>query len=327
MAEGPVRQHEDRQLLLRRLAAQGTVLIGLSKGSPGSVRWAETSLDPADFAVLERSWRPKAVGLEAALEALNIRPGQVGVIDDSPAERSLLAASFPELTMLDADDPRTWRRLGLACALGRGTVTADGARRAARYRTALTRRRFMAGQPLGGAMAELGLRLTFGPLKPDDVTRTAELLRRTNQFNTTGLRVPREALARMAAGAGAEAVYVASLSDRFGDFGLVAAVIVDTARRSIASFVLSCRAMGYGVEQVVLDRVVTEHGTPIEARLVPTRLNEPCHGVFASAGFRQDSPGLWRLAERYAVRVPSWVSVEDLRDGENSLSGNAFRQV
>ncbi len=312
MAEGAVTQHRDRQTLLRRLARQGTVLIGLSKGTPDSVRWAETDLVPEDFVLVRRGWEAKPIALAESLEKLDIRPEYVGVLDDDASERDVLSAAFPDLTVLDASDRDVWRRLSHAADLA--AVTSDGARRAKRYRTALRRKDLVllqaGAQATATAMASLEMRLSSRPMRPADVPRTQELLRRTHQFNTTGTSIPKEALSRMADPGAEQVVHVAWLRDRMGDFGLVAAVVVHRERRSIESFVLSCRAMGYGAEGVLLDLVITEHGTPIEARLVRTRLNEPCHGLYAMAGFREYAPGYWRLDRRRPARIPAFVTVE-----------------
>ena len=68
MAEGAVEHHRDRQALLRRVAHQGIVLIGLSRGTPESIRWLEADLTPEDFVFIERTWRPKPVALAEVLQ-------------------------------------------------------------------------------------------------------------------------------------------------------------------------------------------------------------------------------------------------------------------
>jgi FkbH-like protein len=312
MAEGPVGHFTSRQVLLRDLARHGIVLIALSKGSPESLRWDELCIDQADFAAVYRSWDAKEDGLRRAMGELNLRPEQVGVVDDSPTERAMLTAAFPGLASFDPDDPRTWRRLELVLATTRGGVTEEASHRAGRYRANQARARFVAGASgHESRMRELGLTLSFGPMTAADVPRAIELFRRTNQFNTTGFMPTRTQLVRLTQDEGGHDAFVARLNDRFGDFGLVAVVVVRRADRSIESFVMSCRAMGYGVEHVVLDRVIRWFGVPVTARLVRTMLNEPCHGLYPSAGFTEQQPGVWRLTARYSARLPGWLDVRE----------------
>lgn len=317
MAEGEVEHFAERQVLLRALAQRGILLIALSKGSASTVRWGELRLAERDFAVVHRDWGPKADGLRRILQELDIRAEHVAVIDDNPTERGLLADAFPGLATFDPDDVGTWRRLALLCATAHSTVTEDARHRTGRYQTNRARREFVAqgsGAKASGAdarMRQLGLTLTFGRMTAVELPRALELLRRTNQFNTTGFTPTKSRLIQLTQPAGGHDTFVAHLKDKFGDFGLVAVVIVRRADPSIESFVMSCRAMGYGVEQVVLDRVIGQFGMPFTARLVRTQLNEPCHEFYASAGFAEIQPGVWRLAERRAVRLPTWLDVHD----------------
>lgn len=318
MAEGKVDHFVERQVLLRDLARLGIVLVALSKGSAESLRWDELRIDQRDFAVIHRSWDSKETGFQLMLRELNVRPEHVGVIDDSPTERALLTAAFPGLAAFDAGDPRTWRWLALLHAATRGRATKEARSRADRYRASQERSHFVArASGLDQRMRQLGLTITFGRMTIAELPRALELLRRTNQFNTTGLVPTRSRLLRLTQPGGPDDAFVAQLKDRFGDFGLVAVVIVRRADPSIESFVMSCRAMGYGVEQIVLDLVISKFGVPLGARLLHTRLNEPCHGLYAWAGFTEDQPGHWRLAARKAVTLPTWFDVHDT--GENPL--------
>ena len=159
-------------------------------------------------------------------------------------------------------------------------------------------------------MRQLGLTLTFGPMTAADVPRALELLRRTNQFNTTGLLPDKSQLLRMTQAVSGHSVFTAHLRDRFGDFGLVGVIVVRHGDLpSIESFVMSCRAMGYGAEQIILDLVISRFGMPLSARLVHTRLNEPCHGLYASAGFIEKEPGYWLVTVGQAGRLPNWFDV------------------
>ncbi|MGH3276246.1 MAG: hypothetical protein ACRDNZ_18210, partial [Streptosporangiaceae bacterium] len=319
MAEGTVGHFHDRQELLRRLAGQGIALIALSKGSPDTLRWPEMAIGRDDFACVQRSWQPKVTGLATALGELGIRPEHVAVIDDNPAELALLTSAFPELTALDAADQRSWRRLAFLHALA-GPITTDEARHRTRYYQAgRERRQFVqAAGTMAAGLAQLGLILTVRSLTPRDVPRVLELQQRTNQFNTTGARLPEGEMRRLAGGGQrGHVVHVAELADRFGDFGLIAVVVVRSPESPsergshIESLVMSCRAMGYGIERAILEHVLGQSALPVSARLVATRLNEPCHDLYMAAGFSESEPGYWRLTQRSPGWVPAWFTIAD----------------
>src|SRR5206468_2096228 len=98
-------------------------------------------------------------------------------------------------------------------------------------------------------MASLGLEAAFRRATRRDLDRVAELIQRTNQFNTTTVRHGKPRLQAFLDDANT-AVYVASLADKFGAIGLVGVVIVERrgGDRVFESFVMSCRAMGFGLE-------------------------------------------------------------------------------
>jgi predicted enzyme involved in methoxymalonyl-ACP biosynthesis len=110
-------------------------------------------------------------------------------------------------------------------------------------------------------------------------------------------------------------VTVASLRDRFGDLGVVAVVITDRSRpgeAEIDSFVMSCRAMGFGLEYLVLNTLTAANPELAwTGRFVPTDRNGPAAGLYAGAGFQpsEEDGQLWSLApgaERPAR--PSWFA-------------------
>ena len=78
------------------------------------------------------------------------------------------------------------------------------------------------------------------------------MTQRTNQFNTTAIRRSEADLQALLA-AGHE-IYTAEVSDRFGDYGLVGVMIVrpEDGGLYLDSMLLSCRALGRGVEHKML---------------------------------------------------------------------------
>jgi predicted enzyme involved in methoxymalonyl-ACP biosynthesis len=176
----------------------------------------------------------------------------------------------------------------------------------ARRRTELYRQRVARKDALRPAldyptmMASLELAARFGPARGKDLERIAELVQRTNQFNTTTVRYSREQLQHLLRDP-ARAVYTASLADKFGSAGLVSVVVVrrEGADRVLDAFVMSCRAMGFGLERLVLRRVLDAEAGPgvrFVGRYVPTERNGPCSALYTEAGFTRESDTEWVLA-------------------------------
>src|SRR5437762_4883026 len=77
-------------------------------------------------------------------------------------------------------------------------------------------------------------------------------------------------------------VWTFRVRDKFGDYGLcgVASLAFDGSRAQLVDFLLSCRAMGRGVEEAIISVIaekVREGGAGrLTASYVATKKNKPC---------------------------------------------------
>ena len=136
-----------------------------------------------------------------------------------------------------------------------------------------------------------------------------ELIERTNQFNTTTRRRtgrsptvdgrPRCSL-----------VCSASLRDRFGSLGVVAVAIFDQDVRVFDSVITICRAMGFGPGFALLRTVMDAAGpAPFRGLFVPSDRNGRAAELFAQAGIRSETDGVWTLPSGAAgPQTPTWLT-------------------
>lgn len=299
MADGPVVHDLDGQRLLRQLRDAGVLLVALSKNDPANIRWEEMALEPEDFVLHKVDWRPKPQGVSEAVAELDLAPGAFVLLDDNPAERALVEENVPGVRSLDPADPAAWRSLRRWLELPSTTQTEEARRRTEMYREAASRRQAMGGEhDYAAMMASLELRAELRPADVRDLERVVELVQRTNQFNTTTRRRTAAEVRALLDDADVD-VHVASLGDRFGDLGVVAVSIVERRPEGseVDAFVMSCRAMGFGLEQLVLAELVAGRpDVPWTGRFTPTDRNGPAAGLFAAAGFAEQDAGRWVLA-------------------------------
>jgi FkbH-like protein len=313
MADGPVIHDRSAQETLKELRRAGVLLIALSKNDPANIRWDEMLLEPDDFVLHKISWRPKPNGAAEAIHELDLAPGAFLFLDDNPAERALVEENVSGVRALDPADPFAWRTLQRWLDVPSTKATPEALKRTEIYRQAAERRRALGGaQDYGEMMASLNLRAEARPAREADLERLLELVQRTNQFNTTTRRRSRAEVRALLTSADHD-VTVSSLRDRFGDLGVVAVVVTDLLQPGIAeidSFVMSCRAMGFGLEYLLLNELTS--GKPElewRGRFIPTDRNGPASGLFATAGFGQaaDDDELWTLATDAArPERPKW---------------------
>jgi FkbH-like protein len=314
MAEGRVNQHHDRQKLLRRLKEGGILLVAASKNNPSNLRWSEMTLQPGDFALMKINWNPKVQSIREAADMLDLGVDSFVFIDDNPAERDLVRTRIPGVCVLDAHDPYTWRSIERLLSFPNTRETEEARARTEIYRTQAARREALVhAVDYPAMMASLGMKVRFGRASVRELGRLSELIQRTNQFNTTTIRYSKAELQALLHDPG-HGVYFGDVSDKFGNLGIVVVVIVERHGSEVIfdSFVMSCRAMGFGLEQLMLRLVMDSEGASrYVGRFIPTDRNSPASVLYSDAGFLQTNDTEWTLdASAVLPEVPSWFVIE-----------------
>lgn len=316
MAEGPVVHRYQAQELLRRLREAGILLVAASKNDPANVRWDEMRLAESDFVLQKINWNHKVESIRQAAAELDLGLDSFVLLDDDPVQREFVHSELPSVAVLDSGDPFTWRALGRVLQFPNTRQTEEAKSRTEMYRIHARRREVLLGSlDYGSMLASLKLVVRFGRARRRDLARIGELVQRTNQFNTTTIRYSPSQLAEYLKSE-SHAVYVADVSDRFGELGIVGVVVVKRAEQSpvIESFVMSCRAMGLMLERLMLHKVVEleKRAGTIVGCFVPTDRNTPAAGLFPDAGFAPAGDGEWIHDARNPLpNLPDWFTVID----------------
>ena len=135
--------------------------------------------------------------------------------------------------------------------------------------------------------------VSFEPFQTVDLARVAQLIGKTNQFNPTTRRHSLEDVARFAATDRCLTLQF-RLADRFGDNGLVSAMILLPDLQSadlfeIDTWVMSCRVFGRQLEREVMN-IAVETACRMGVRAfradyIPTSKNEVVSGLYSELGF------------------------------------------
>jgi FkbH-like protein len=314
------------QQAARRLREQGVILVLASKNDPEPVQEAlrdhpQMVLRSEAFSVTAVSWSGKAESLRQAAATLNLSTNSFVFMDDSSFERGQIEAELPEIALVAADgDPS-----GLVDSLlSRGwfdslELTDTDRDRPSLYRTRALRSDFEGGFGTSeDYLQALQITLSVEPVTDFEVGRVAQLAARTNQFNLTGIRFDEASTAAMAADP-EHLVLALSVSDRFGDEGVVGALWVDCRRPrwQVLNFVLSCRVLGRGIELSVLDWLASrarEAGAEeLLGKYVQSAKNAVAAGVWQRAGFGPADAEGNAVLDLIAgsVPAPTWVTTSD----------------
>jgi FkbH-like protein len=246
---------------------------------------ADMLLALSDVVALKVNWQPKSENLHALAAELNLGLDSFVFIDDNPVECAEVAAACPGVLALNLPvqagvETDLAGFLASVWPLDQLKVTEEDRRRTELYRENLARDRFeKSAGSLSDFLAGLQLHIEIATPSEAQVPRVAQLTQRTNQFNFSTRRCSESEIAGLqAAGQGCRVVTVA---DRFGDYGLVGAVIYEPRAEAlhVDTLLLSCRVLGRGVEHAMMrtlgELAVAAGLAQVVARFVPTKKNQP----------------------------------------------------
>ncbi|MEM9693595.1 MAG: HAD-IIIC family phosphatase, partial [Myxococcota bacterium] len=229
------------------------------------------------------NWRPKPDNLRELATELSLDLDSFVFIDDNPVECAAMRSALPQVVTIEfnGDDEKRLAALNGCWALDARAATAEDRKRALTYRTNVERRRLARRtDDFGEFLARLNLKVDIAEASLDEIPRAAQLTQRTNQFNATTKRTT-EADARRFLRRDDTRMRVTRLSDRFGDYGWVGLVSAEANAGAlvVVNFLLSCRALGRGVEHRMLadlGRCAEEMRCDrVRIPFVPTARNEP----------------------------------------------------
>ena len=327
----------DFQRALDDLRRRGIILAICSKNNPEDALSALNGhpgmvLRSEHFTAVRINWQDKATNLVEIARELNIGRDSMVFLDDNPVEREFVRQQLPEvLTPELPRDPAHYARfLRSLPVFDTFAVTAEDRERGRLY-AEQEQRHVFAEQAAGDLTSYLhGLDITvrLEHANANTLPRIAQLINKTNQFNLTTRRYTEAQVAEF--GASKDwLVCAATVADRFGDSGLTGVAVACKGPETweLDTFLLSCRVLGRGVEDALLEYVVEQArrtgAQQLRGRFVPTPKNAPAATFYESRGFElrgedDDGATLWErsLTDVETVDYPAWLSVEKMEGTE-----------
>jgi FkbH-like protein len=310
------------QSAILALKQRGILLVLVSKNLAADL-WNVVENHPRmilrrnDFAAARINWQPKSENLRALAEELNLGLDAFVFLDDNPAERLEVELNSSSVTVVplpaNADQyAETLSRLW--CFDGAGETLEDEKRNQFTQQE-IQRKEFQA-QSAGGLDAylrALELKVIVHPAREEDLPRVSQLLQKTNQFN---LSLKRRTLPETRALRPAHEIWVVSVSDRFGDYGMVGVCIARPENGSLFldSFLMSCRALGRGAETAFLHSIASKARSmgvkSLLGELVTGPRNQPMEQFLQKSGFTKNGGGLCELDLDHAPAAPAHLCLE-----------------
>jgi FkbH-like protein len=306
-------------LILKR---RGILLAILSKNDEAFIRsrWneiAQGSIEFEDFAAYRIDFRSKAESLVELLAECHLRPENAVMIDDNPVERAAIEAGVPGVRVLGRH-PYYWKRVLLWSAETQSRdITAESVHRTQMVKAQVQRDSARKAMPHEEFLGTLELRAAVSQVDSTGnlhMSRALELLNKTNQFNTCGERYTLEQChQRFLAG---YRLYVLLAEDRFTNHGLIGAAW--TVKSCVDHLVMSCRALGLGLEDAFLAHLAARIGGEqvLLGKLTHTAANLACREVYRRNGFEQvaSNPTFWARPGGAPLAIPAHIVLSEPAD-------------
>jgi FkbH-like protein len=314
----------DFQSALKALSRRG-VAIGVVSKNEESValeafdRHPEMVLRRSDLAGWRINWNDKAQNILELTRDLNLGLQSVVFVDDNPVERGRVAEALPDVLVPEwPTDPTRYadalRRLDCFDQAG---LTHEDRERTRMYAQARERSQGQAAtSSLGDWLASLEVKVRLESVGEANLKRAVQLANKTNQMNLRTRRMTESEFQAWLTEGPERAATTVTVADRFGDIGLTGLISWEHRGDSveIVDYVLSCRAMGRQVENLMAHLAVSSargaKRRSVVARLAQTARNRPCLDFWRSSGFAEVEPNLfvWDASDPYPK--PDFIRIE-----------------
>eukprot|EP00913_Durusdinium_trenchii_P013190 g12380.t1 len=330
------RNQEDGGAISRGRPRGLSTRSALSELPPGgrAVRWRAASdvlkvfeqrempLKREHLAAWQVHWGSKVLSLRRLASELRLGLEAFVFLDDNPAEVEAVRRALPQVICVsipaDADAFHRLLQTHWALDLWTNTGTAEDAQRTQMYREQALRKQARQAAPSFEAFLQsLQVRIDLRRPNHAELARVVQLSQRTNQMNSTQLRFAHEGVLKEWMTDG-RFVLAGWVSDRFGDYGLVACAFCAQAPQQNALVIeclcMSCRVLHRGVEEALLCRVATEAVASGQAGK-------------AKAKARQRTKAQRPVAPVAGGRDTVWVLIPFLPSPRNDLMRNFLGRV
>jgi FkbH-like protein len=313
-----------------KLASRGIILAVCSKNDDVNARSAferhpEMVLRLKDIACFVANWQDKATNLRHIAKTLNIGIDSLVFADDNPFERNLVRQELPQVAVPELpEDPALYIDAisdgGYFEAL---TLTKEDSERSQQYQANAERERMKESvTDMASYLRGLEMQLVWQGFDSVGLSRIAQLINKSNQFNLTTRRYTEEDVAEMIDHPGTLTLQL-RLLDRFGDNGMIAVIIgkvADNRTLEIDTWLMSCRVLGRQVEEATLNLIVARAQAMGLERLVgfylPTAKNSMVKDHYGKLGFTctgssEDGSSVWSLDLATYEPKPNFIHTQE----------------
>jgi len=257
--------HSQLQKKMKDLRKQGFLLALCSKNTLIDVKNVfdnrkDMILAWSDISSYQINWNTKSENIKNISKELNLAVDSFIFIDDNPIECLEIQQNYPGIKVIifptnkeSIDD-----YLNSLWCFDLPKQTKEDSLRADFYAKNKERELIESEESnLESFISRLNVITEIHELNDFEIPRVSQLSMRTTQFNTSTKKLSEQEINNFIKKENA-AIYTVNVSDKFGDYGLVGAMMIVYQNNSliIEGLWLSCRALGRGVEKKMYEQLI-----------------------------------------------------------------------
>ncbi|MCW3077774.1 MAG: hypothetical protein JWO32_2383 [Bacteroidetes bacterium] len=287
------------QTWIRQLKERGIILAVCSKNNEDTARepfqkHPDMVLKLEDIAVFVANWDNKADNIKYIQSILNIGFDSMVFLDDNPVEREMVRTHVPQVLVPELpEDPSLYlEHLQKLNLFETASFSAEDTQRTRQYQQeagrAILQKSFTNEDDF---LTNLKMVSDVKPFNKFNFPRVAQLSQRSNQFNLRTVRYTDADIEKLSS-SDDYMTFSFTLTDKFGDNGLIAVVILkkETDSLFIDTWLMSCRVLKRGMENFTLNTLVNyarKNGfKKLIGEYIPTSKNTMVKDHYKDLGFK-----------------------------------------
>ncbi len=252
---------------IKKLKNKGLLLALCTKNDFSSIKKVfvyhskKMKLKLSDFLVIKANWDPKYKNILSLHKKLNLSVENSLFIDDSDFEINSVSNMIPKIdTQNFFEYENFYKNIDKILISNKLKVTEEDKIRNRLYSEEFKRTdekdKF---NNFKNYIKNLNITLKINKNSKKDVRRLAQLTQRTNQFNSSAIRLSELDVKKIIKDP-KKMIYQCSAKDKFGDYGIIGLAIIELASRSalVTNFLMSCRALGREIENNFFEYFINE---------------------------------------------------------------------
>lgn len=288
------------QQWIKKLKDRGIIIAICSKNNEPTAKepfekHPEMILQLDDIAVFVANWDTKVENIQQIQSILNIGFDSMVFIDDNPFERNIVKENIPQITVPDMpEDPGDFLEYLYGLNLFETVSISDNdAERTKQYQ--IETKRLSSKKDFFNEsefLESLNMFSEISEFNKFNIPRLAQLSQRSNQFNLRTIRFS-EAEIEKIANDNHFKCFSFTLSDKFGDNGIVSFVILEIQDQKtlfVNTWLMSCRVLKRNMENFILNTIVQfardNQYEKIIGEYIPTSKNEIVRNHYSDMNFK-----------------------------------------